>query len=200
MFGQFRDNMDNMMGGGKRGGEGGGMKDRMGDRMGMGGNRRLMDDMGIGNMMGGMMNNLGDGGMMNIGDLMGGMDMDGKMGGAVDAVRNGMNKMGGKSMGMMKALKRCMCEQCEREESCAGLPEESEEGDDCEANKYVVMRTGAKNDKKGKKAVTKKTKKIAKALKKWQKAVDKAMKKGKKSEEEIKAAADEKSFKKLDMA
>merc|ERR550525_173250 len=177
--------MKDRMGGGE--GKRGGMKDRMGGGEGkwdMGSKRRLMDDMpfGMGSMMGGM---------------MGGMDMDGKMRDAMDAVKGGMNKMGGKGMGMMKALKKCMCEQCQREESCAMMPEESKEEYDCEANKFVMMRRGAKNDKKGKKAVTKKTKKITKALKKWQKAVDKGLKKGKQPEEEIKAAADEKSFKKL---
>jgi len=157
--------------------------------------------MGGGNMignMGGMMGGFGD---------MEGMDMDGKMRGAMDTVKGGMNKVAGKGMGMIKAIKKCMCEQCQREESCAMMSEESkeeskEEEVDCEVNKYVVLRRGAKTDKKGKKAVTKKTKKIAKAVKKWQKAVDKGMKKvkqGKTTKEEVEAAADEKSFKKFDM-
>merc|ERR1719499_17074 len=150
-------------------------------------------------MMGGMMGGMGG---------MGG-DMSDKMRGAMDKVKGGMNKMGGKGMGLMKALKQCMCETCQREDSCmdiggsgepAGSQEGSEEGPtvDCEANKYVVMAAG----KKGEKTLKKKTKKIQSALKKYKKAVDKAVKKNKKgkdTQEEIEEAAGTKAFKKVDM-
>merc|ERR1719471_1906326 len=128
-------------------GSGSGMGGMFGKR---GGNRRLMEG---DDMMGGM------GGMF--GDMMGGMggmggDMSDKMRGAMDKVKGGMNKMGGKGMGLMKALKQCMCETCQREDSCMDMSGSGSEGEgpagseeptedaDCETNKYVVMAAGKK--------------------------------------------------------